>query len=324
LNPINSSSTEFRPFRLTIQGKIGGPHPEGRTLFELISAWIDLQVNVAIESTENITGPVSEDPRQFLLAQFSGIPVQPLADCRIVSGSKPPKPESAQRLVWIPNPPAAIANPPKNVEIWCNPQLAWKYRSKRLAPLPLGINPIRFHPGVTPFPLPLPPGSFIFFYHGPLDDGAYQSLLNTCRSSLKNGLYYWVVNDYGFEADGTVPESLPVSQGVFRIHGIRNERQLAGLYAAANCLIDPRPFDALEKYQALACGVPVLTPAPIKLPNEEWIPPHFFNAEKLDEILKQIIADIDKWQIKAAQACQKVHAGMNWHQVAARLLTEGA
>lgn len=320
MNDLNHESENRRSFRLLIEGQLGGPRPETRILYELACACLDLQIDVCIKSFGGITGAVPEDPRPFLLEQCSGIMQELPADCRIVYGLNNPKSKDAKRLVWVPDPNTVIRNIPQHMEIWCTPSFASKQGLNNFSLLPAGINPIRFHPGITPFPLPIPRGSFIFLYHGPLSDGAYQNIIERCRASLERKLFYLVVTDYGFDSGESGP--VPIYKGVLRIHGIRNERQLAGLYAAANCLIDPRPYDTIEQYQALGCGVPVLSSAPLSLGNGQWTPPCLFDASQLDETLHQIIAQYDLWQRTAADACRQVHKVMNWHNVATRLLME--
>jgi hypothetical protein len=310
LENVNDTLPEPIPFQPAIKGKIGGFHPKERALFELTSAWIDLGVQVYIESTSDITGPVPEDPRPQLLSQYLGIPAGLSLDCLISFNRCPPEYGGAKRTIWIPVQEETGSNLPAQMEIWDN------------STLPAGINPLRFHPGVAPFPLPVPGGSLIFLYHGALDGGVYQKLIEVCRPHLEQKQFYLVVNDFGYEPDAVACEPKPVifCKGVIRVHGISNERQLSGLYAAANCLIDPRPYDTAEKYQALGCGIPVLTPVPIKIGDREWSPPCLFSPKGQEDSLRQVLAEYETWLISVAQGCNLVQREMNWHAVAARVL----
>ncbi len=295
--------------KIVIQGQIGGRAQSHRFLLEISAATIDLGHSLQLLPVGSITGAVPQDLRPHLLRTFAGRDTHDASvDCWVAAGSAPP-PDAARRIWIIPPNHAVGATCSGDWEV---------YPETRL---PLGINPVRFYPGVIPFPLPLPPGKPVYLYRGPLHGATYEKLCAGFQNlALDQALL--IANDYGYETDAAADFETPArSKNCFIVRNITDERHLAGLYATAAYLIHCDAEPNLAAFEALACGVPVLT---LNSSTPKWWSSLSLQDDTdFETIIATSINDHESGKKRAAEACHRIQQEFNWLQVTRRFLKLG-
>ncbi len=280
---------------LVITGQIGGRSPAARFLLELASASFDLGKKIFLTPKGEICGAYPKDPRPNLLRTMIR-KLDPALSTWWISNTTPPPSEARKRYYLQP--------------------------TKKI---PCGINPIRFNPGVVPLPLALPLEKPKLLYCGALAGSNLANLIYSF-TNLPSQSAYLLLNDYGYEteSDPAIISSMN-SPNILRLSGISNERQLAGVYAAASCLINLATTTPLQVYEAAACGIPVLSNVPLKINQEDLDPVYPLQgsfAEQLPEILQELNQNYSHWQQQAARICHLIQLSLTWHQVSLNFLDQ--
>lgn len=299
--------------KIVIQGQIGGRTQSQRFLLEISSIAVELGLSLRVLPMGSITGAVPQDLRSRLLQtfiEFKDNANDSAVDCWVSAGPDPPP--NAARRIWIPPSNSIIGETcPGDLEIYPGTTC-----------LPLGINPVRFYPGVIPIPLPLLHGRAVYLYRGPLKGAMYETLCAGFQN-LPMDQALFIANDYGYEsdtADDSVTRAHPKNCLIFR--NITDERQLAGLYATAAYLIHCDPLPALAVFEALACGVPVLTLNSSALPGDWWssLSLQVSNDTDFETIIATSLGNHEPSKKHVAEACHRIQLEFNWLQVTRRFL----
>jgi glycosyltransferase involved in cell wall biosynthesis len=143
----------------------------------------------------------------------------------------------------------------------------------RVAVLPLGVDPERFHPGVEPMDLgDAAPGTRFLFVGGLHSRKGVDLLLEAWqRAFRRHDEATLVVKDFGRggpypanELDAQVRRMAADRGGprVLHLSGSMDESAMPGLYAACDCLVHPYRGEAygLTIAEAMACGLPAIVP----------------------------------------------------------------
>ena len=307
---------EARPPRIVIRGGIGGRRPQERLLLELGAALIDQGADLRCAASRPILGATPDDPRTILLAGKADADSIPAAHCLSNEPFPPPRATAAHR-VWLPWRPRTKLDD-EETELWiaADDEAA---PGPNVQPLPAGINPVRFNPGAAPLPLPLPHESFKFLYRGPLHGAAFASLRAGFADVAREHACFLIVNDYGFEADETIAPETRGSPRIFIADKVADERHLAGLYTACDCLLASAPATGWTAYEALACDLPVLADRGYEI-GGETLPPelvlHDCSAQSFAGAMGRMIREHEHWRRRTAEIGRRVRTGMSWHQVA--------
>jgi glycosyltransferase involved in cell wall biosynthesis/tetratricopeptide (TPR) repeat protein len=136
---------------------------------------------------------------------------------------------------------------------------------ERVHVVPLGVDPAIFHPGVEPLALPPGPSFRFLFVGGTIYRKGFDLLLaaytRAFRPTDRVGL---VVKDMGTRsfyrgqtAEALVAEHRARGYPIEYLDRTLDERELAGLYAACDCLAHPYRGEgfALPVVEAMACGL---------------------------------------------------------------------
>jgi glycosyltransferase involved in cell wall biosynthesis len=138
----------------------------------------------------------------------------------------------------------------------------------RVRVVPLGVDPAVFQPGVDPFRLPAGPGFRFLFVGGTIHRKGFDLLLAAYTRAFGPGDGVGLVikamgtpSFYrGHSALAMVAELRGRGYPVEYIDRALDERGLAGLYAACDCLAHPYRGEgfALPVVEAMACGLPAV------------------------------------------------------------------
>jgi glycosyltransferase involved in cell wall biosynthesis len=142
--------------------------------------------------------------------------------------------------------------------------------AERVHVVPLGVDPGRFRPGLPPLPLATRRGFKFLFVGGTIPRKGFDVLLAAyARAFAAADDVCLVVKDMGAgsfyrgqtaEAEVARLRSVPGAPEVEYIDRPLSEEELAGLYAACDCLVQPYRGEgfALPVAEAMACGLPVV------------------------------------------------------------------
>lgn len=311
-----------RPCHLVIQGAIGGRKRQERFLFETASVSIDFQMNIVLLPIGPIQSPTPQDPRLPLLeSHISQIPGAPSADTWITNQSIPNTSLRAKRRIWLPPSHTIIPQIPhermEGMEIRIDQATPPLPPLSNVYPLPLGINPFRFHPGVQPLPGFRQLNRFILLYRGSVQDKFLEQLDQFMTTFSDDAPYILLISDYGYESVRDDHSSRSWNPRTIHVHNIHNERQLAGFYSTGDILLTS-DAQTIEPYEALACGTPVLTQSPVLISHEKWKLPYDLSletSETFKQTLDQIASNHTICIQEGAKACRRVHQELNWHRV---------
>ena len=140
----------------------------------------------------------------------------------------------------------------------------------RVHVIPLGIDPTVFHPGVEPYALPPGPGLRFLFVGGTIWRKGFDLLLKAYGAAFTAADdVCLVVQDFGTDSfyrgqtAGSRIEafrSQPKAPAILYLNRTLDWTELAGLYAACDCLVQPYRGEgfALPVVEAMACGRPVI------------------------------------------------------------------
>jgi glycosyltransferase involved in cell wall biosynthesis/tetratricopeptide (TPR) repeat protein len=134
--------------------------------------------------------------------------------------------------------------------------------------VPLGVDPAIFHPGAQPLPLPARPDFRFLFVGGTIHRKGFDLLLTAYTRAFRptDGVGL-VIKDMGTRSfyrgqtgQGMVADCRARGYPIEYRDGALDERELAGLYAACDCLVHPYRGEgfALPVVEAMACGLPAI------------------------------------------------------------------
>jgi glycosyltransferase involved in cell wall biosynthesis/tetratricopeptide (TPR) repeat protein len=141
----------------------------------------------------------------------------------------------------------------------------------RVHVVPLGVDPVVFRPGVEPMPMPPGPGFRFLFVGGTIHRKGFDLLLSAYARAFRptDGVGL-VIKDMGTRsfyqgqtAGAAVAEVRADGYPIEYLDRALDEREMAGLYAACDCLAHPYRGEgfALPVVEAMACGRPAIVTA---------------------------------------------------------------
>ena len=171
---------------------------------------------------------------------------------------------------------------------------------ERIHIIPLGVDPEVFRPGLDPFPLPPGPRVRFLFVGGTIFRKGIDVLLNAFGQAFSPsddvGLVIKDVGSKSFYRGQTAEAQIAALRErgypVECIDRDLSQTEMAGLYAACDCLVHPFRGEGfgLPVVEAMACGLPVIVtgagpasttrptkprssspPGPASLPNAAWV-----------------------------------------------------
>jgi len=223
----------------------------------------------------------------------------------------------------------------------------------RVHVVPLGVDTARFRPGLAPLPLKTRRNFKFLFVGGSIHRKGFDVLLGAyARAFRAADDVCLVVKDLGAasfyrgqtaEADLARLQATSGAPEVEYIDRPLSEEELAGLYAACNCLVLPYRGEgfALPVAEAMACGLPVvvtgmgaaldycdesrayLVPAEkryfarqrvgdLETVGRPWLAEP--NGEALSAILRHVVAHPEEARAKGAAGSRFVQAHLTWEQ----------
>ncbi len=134
--------------------------------------------------------------------------------------------------------------------------------------IPLGVDPAMFHPDAEPLSLPAGPSFRFLFVGGTIYRKGFDLLLKAyARAFLPSDGVGLVIKDMGTKsfyqgqtAKATVAEHRARGYPIEYHDRALNDQEMAGLYAACDCLAHPYRGEgfALPVVEAMACGLPAI------------------------------------------------------------------
>ena len=227
--------------------------------------------------------------------------------------------------------------------------------AERVKVVPLGVDPDRFRPGLTPLPLATTVGVKLLFVGGTIPRKGFDVLLAAYRTAFTAADdVCLVVKEFGagtfYRGQTAAPlverhRSDPDAPEVEYLTADLGEDELPRLYAACDVLTHPYRGEGfgLPVLEAMACGLPVVVTA--GGPTDEFVPPaagwrvparvSYFaeehvsglptrgrpwwlepDGEALTAILRSVVAEADERKRRGA-AARRAALGWTWARTAA-------
>jgi glycosyltransferase involved in cell wall biosynthesis len=227
--------------------------------------------------------------------------------------------------------------------------------AERVRVVPLGVDVERFRPDVQKYPLRTAKGYRLLFVGGTIPRKGFDLLLEAYgRAFTAANDVCLVVKDMGagtFYRGQTAEDLLatflqqPGAPEVEYLDGDLSEEEMAGLYTACDCLVQPYRGEGfgLPSAEAMACGLPVLATgygAALDYCNDDrayLIPAHVVRAEEkrvgafetvaepswagvdvaaLAELLRHVETHREEARAKGRAACAWVRQHLTWKESA--------